>query len=314
MIQTRVYVVALLASLSASLTALAVPTQPRAWVSGVGVDGATCGTVDAPCRTFQHAHDNIVLDGGSIYVKDPANYAQVVITKSLSIINDNAGTATIFATSGTAIVVSGPVHVLIRGLTLDGAGTGVNGILWTSSGSLTVAKCIVRGFAGNGISLLPSSGGNVAVVDTLVTSNGSGIYTDGVGSGSFTLAVSRSQVLNNGFSSNGYGIRLTGGSAAYQFSTVDTTLIAGNGIGVSVEDNGSNVIAGNLVDSKVLGNNKSINVLGGGVLRLDRTAVQSYFPSSAPNGITNNGQIISFGNNAISDPVTGTAISVTALK
>ncbi len=301
------------ASLSVA-AAMAAPTQPRAWVSGLGIDNPACGTIDSPCRTFQYAHDNIVIAGGSVYVKDPANYGQVVISKSISLINDGSGTATIFAPTGNAIAVnSGASDVLIRGLTLDGAGSGGNGVAFTSAGSLTVAGCIVRGFAGNGVSIVPPFGGNAAIVDSLITGNsGTGVYTFGASSGTLTVSVSRSRIVNNGFNSNGFGVRLTGGGAAYQFSTIESTLIGENGVGLSVEGSASNTVSGALFDSKILGNKTSINVnSGGAAVLLEKTSVQSSYPSS---GITNNGSIVSYGNNAIIDSVSGNAITTTPLR
>jgi hypothetical protein len=293
--------------------ASAAPTLPRAWVSGVGADSSNCGTVDSPCRTFQYAHDNIVASGGSIYVKDPANYGQVVISKSISLINDGSGTATIFAPSGNAIAInSGASDVLIRGLTLDGSGSGTNGVAFTSNGTLTLANCIVRGFAGNGLSIVPSSAGAVAIVDSLITGNGTaGVFTFGDSSGTLTLTLSRDRIVNNGFDGSGYGVRLTGGGAAFQFSTIDSTLIGENSIGLSVEASGSNIVSGALFDSKILGNKTSIAVTAGASVRLEKTSVQAYFLSSS---ISNNGSIVSFGDNAIVDSVTGNAISTTPLR
>jgi hypothetical protein len=43
----------------------------RIWVSGHGVDQAGCGTLTAPCRSLQYAHDTI-SSGGEIDIVDPA--------------------------------------------------------------------------------------------------------------------------------------------------------------------------------------------------------------------------------------------------
>jgi hypothetical protein len=105
------------------------PTQQSAWVSGLGSDVSTCGPVTTPCRSFQYTHDHVVLAGGQIRVKDPAGYSAITITKSISIINDGVGLAGISAPSGNAITINPPfpAFIFIKGLSLDGAGTGGNG-------------------------------------------------------------------------------------------------------------------------------------------------------------------------------------------
>jgi hypothetical protein len=299
------------ASLVATM-ATAAPTMQRAWVSGAGADTPTCGPAATPCRTFQYMHDNIVVNGGSIFVKDSAGYGPIAISKSISIINDGAAMAAIFAASGNAISVAGSGAVVLKGLTLDGGGSATNGVAFTSnSGSLTMANCTVRGFASNGVSVVPLHDGNIAIVDSLITGNaGAGVYTFGDSSGQLTLTLSRDKIVNNGFTTTGYGVRLTGGIAAFQFSTIESTVIGENGIGLSVEASGVNIVSGALFDSKIVGSsNTSINVTSGATVWLEKTSVQSSF-----NGITNNGSIVSFGDNAILDSVTGSPITKTSLQ
>jgi hypothetical protein len=60
--------------------------------------------------------------------------------------------------------------VFIKGLTLDGAGTGNNRITLISGGSLIVESCTVRGF-GYGIGILSSNSTTVAILDTIVSDN-----------------------------------------------------------------------------------------------------------------------------------------------
>ena len=313
MIDARLFL-AVAATILMNTTANAAPTMQRAWVSLEGVDAPTCGSGGTPCRSFQYTHDNIVVNGGSIFVKDSAGYGPIAISKSISIINDGAAMAAVFAASGNAISVTGGGDVVLKGLTLDGGGSAVNGVAFTSAGgSLTMANCTVRGFASNGVSVVPIHDGSIAIVDSLITGNaGAGVYTFGDSSGTLTLTLSRDRIVNNGFTTMGYGVRLTGGGAAYQFSTIESTVIGENGIGLSVEASGSNIVSGALFDSKVLGSgNASIKVTSGATVRLEKTSVQSYFPSV---GITNNGSIVSFNDNAIVDSVTGNLITTTSLR
>jgi len=176
--------------MSAALMALVLPegaraagpggSQPRAWVSALGSDAANCGTIAAPCRSFQYVHDSVVAPGGTIYVKDSANYGQLVITHGLSIISDAASTTTIFAPSGDAIAINAGVgdYVFIKGLVIDGVGAGANGVRLISGGGLGIADCVIRGFAlgnfsGNAILIEPASiNATFTVSDTILTGNG----------------------------------------------------------------------------------------------------------------------------------------------
>jgi len=188
--------------------ALAAGEQPRAWVSGLGADAATCGAITAPCRTLQYSHDNIVAPGGSIYVKDPANFGQIVIRQAISIINDGSGTATILATVGTAVdIQAGPNDsVLLKGMTLDGAGTGSFGVNMSSGGNLVIEDCTIQSFVTGGVYILPLSGSKP------------------------TFLIDRSRVIEN---YRGDGVEILPPGAA--IGQIRATIFANNSVGVYVE-------------------------------------------------------------------------------
>jgi hypothetical protein len=155
-------------------------TSARAWVSSLGGDAAGCGTVTAPCRTFQYTHDSVVRPGGTIYVKDAGNFVTSVpftITHAISIINDGVGAATIVAPGADAIDIQAGASdaILLKGLILDGSGSGIYGVNLISAGSLTVANCTAKGFGGtngSGIFIEPSAGTvSFDIADTLTTGN-----------------------------------------------------------------------------------------------------------------------------------------------
>jgi len=58
----------------------------RSFVSANGNDANPC-TRALPCRTFQVAHDK-TSTGGEVNTLDPAGYGTLVITKSISILNE----------------------------------------------------------------------------------------------------------------------------------------------------------------------------------------------------------------------------------
>jgi hypothetical protein len=128
----------------------ASPVQAqRVFVSATGSDGNPCSFA-SPCRTFQHAHD-VVPANGEIDVLDPAGYGAVNIIKSISI--QGHGFSGITATAGNAININaGVIKINLRGLLLDGAGTGTNGINFLAAGGiLSIQDCQIRNFAGDGI-------------------------------------------------------------------------------------------------------------------------------------------------------------------
>ncbi|WP_424362110.1 hypothetical protein [Methylocystis parvus] len=158
---------------------LAVPTSPVAWVSKqFGNDAAGCGAVTNPCRTFQYALDNVVVAGGTIAVRDAGGYGPLTISKSIAIINQSAGIGGIFGPPDAAILIQAGASdvVLIKGLTLEGSGTGETGIRARSVGKLVIANCNIKSFRHSstsaGVDVQPISGAvDFSLTDSLITGN-----------------------------------------------------------------------------------------------------------------------------------------------
>jgi hypothetical protein len=142
----------------------------RTWVSGVG-DDANPGSRTAPCKTFAGAMSK-TDPGGEINVTDPGGFGPVTITKSLTI--DAAGTfASILAAGTTGITINaGPSDVVtLRNLSINGAGTGIQGIHFVAGGALHIDKCVIFGFLQKGIFFEPNTGTRLCVNDTFIRSN-----------------------------------------------------------------------------------------------------------------------------------------------
>lgn len=209
------FVAALLAGSALSL-AIAGPAHAlnaRTWISGKGVDQANCGPVASPCRTLQYAHDNTSA-GGEIDVLDPAGYGSVTITKAINIINEGGIAGVLAAAGGNAITINANYGdaVVLRGLTVEGAKVGANGIVFIGGSSLTIANCVVQGFvgtgrAGNGIWLKHSSGSSsVTITDTTASYNEYvGIVYSPLGAGGGQFSVSRTTASHNGYGLSVYG-------------------------------------------------------------------------------------------------------------
>ena len=188
---------------SALLFASGVQAQvTRTWVSGMGNDSFPCSRA-APCKTLAGAISKTSM-GGEITVLDAGGFAPVTITKSITIDGTGVG-ASILADGRNAITINIPFTVgrpgrdprivRIRGLALNGAGTGDNGINVISANKVSVEDCVIDGFMHHGI--------NVQLA---------------------TLFVRNTTIRNN----DGAGINVTGNSQA---AVTDTSLVF-NGTGL----------------------------------------------------------------------------------
>jgi len=269
----------------------AAPAQAgpnRTWVSGHGADSGGCALV-APCRTFAFALTQTAA-GGEIDVVDPADYGTVTITKAISIVNDGVGVAAIGAGSGNAITINAGAgdSVHLRGLTIEGLGSGSNGILFTTGGNLAIENCVIGNFVTAGINIVPSTSSSFSVSNTIASNNlANGILIVPTVSAVVTGVLSE-VTANNNFNGIFVNGRLTTG-ASFNVTIVDSVASnnrSGGVIAASASGNLAtavmlrNVVASNNVTglgagqnaifrvahSVVTGNNTGVNTSGGGIL------------------------------------------------
>lgn len=255
----------------------------RTWVSGVGDDANPCSRT-APCKTFAGAISKTAA-GGEIDCLDPGGFGAVTITKSVTL--DCTGTLGSILVSGTnAIVVNGAgIVVRIRGITLQGITTGINGISALNMSQLFVEDCAFLGFSvGAGINFAPESGvGKLFVKNTVIDSGGSGILIAPTGGATAGASLSNVSLQGNG---TGMSINTTSGSATVELTNSLVAANTTNGITVSgtspgillinattVSNNsGSGVSAGNgasvfIGGSSFVGNSTGVLATGTGAVR-----------------------------------------------
>jgi hypothetical protein len=224
-------------------TSTAQAALNRVWVSGKRTDAAGCGALTAPCRQIAYVMtNNLATPGGEIYVLDPAGFAPFTITTSISIVNDNVGSATIQQTASgqdaIAINAAPSDTIYIRGFSLDGFKVARYGIYFASGSRLEIKDCVVRRFsngvfvsptttssfwisntvandnaANAGIRIQPSSGGAPILVKGTIegvtaSNNNTGIWVSGVGTTAADIRVSivdseASHNVNSGIFSSG---------------------------------------------------------------------------------------------------------------
>jgi len=174
-------VVGLFAPLIASQPAHAQAT--RTWVSGVGDDVNPCSRT-APCKTFAGAISKTAA-GGEINCLDSAGFGTLTITKAISIYCEGVvGGVLAAGTNGFNINAAATDHVVLRGLDIDGAGTGLKGVNVLQAGSVVIEHCFIRNFnaaASIGVSVTPSNPNSLLMIrDSIITHNGSAADGNGV--------------------------------------------------------------------------------------------------------------------------------------
>ncbi|MEO6192512.1 MAG: hypothetical protein ABIS20_05845 [Thermoanaerobaculia bacterium] len=152
----------------------------RTWVSVNGNDGNDCSRA-TPCRTLSTALVKSSA-GGEIDVLDSGDFGKVTLNKAITVLAPGV-LGGIQSSSGTAITINAGANdrVVLRGLTIDGLGTGLDGISFTAGGALYVESCTVNNFSRYGLDFAPTSGtGKLFITDTVVRNNGVGAVGGGV--------------------------------------------------------------------------------------------------------------------------------------
>ena len=163
---------ALYASLLIALISSAAQAQAsRTWVSGVGDDVNPCSRT-APCKTFAGAIAKTVL-GGEIDTLDSGGFGTLLISKSITIDGTGMlGSMLAAGTYGVTINITDAKDtarsVRLRGLSINGIGTGTNGINVIAASSVSVEDCVIDGFTANGINVATAS---VFVRNTTIRNN-----------------------------------------------------------------------------------------------------------------------------------------------
>jgi len=210
-------------------SSLAHAQATRTWVSGVGDDANPCSRT-APCKTFAGAISKTAT-GGEINVLDPGGFGGVTITKSITISSEGFE-AGVLVSGTNAIVINATTtsNVVLRGLDIEGLGTGLDGIkVLGGLGSLHVEKCTInnfRGTNGSGIEIATSTAGattHVFIKDTIIRNNGQntggGIFINPTGG-----AIVKASLDNVRTEFNIFGFKVQGSTTA----VVNDSVSAGN--------------------------------------------------------------------------------------
>src|SRR5262249_20060482 len=141
----------------------------RTWISGIGDDANACSRT-APCKTFAGAISKTAA-GGEVNILDSSGYGFATIAKSITI--DGGGAfASILAASGTTglVINAGASDVVtIRNLSINGVGTGLDGIRFTSGKAVNIDNVKIFGFTSDGIEVNKTASGALSIEGSLMS-------------------------------------------------------------------------------------------------------------------------------------------------
>ena len=264
----------------------------RTYVSGRGNDSNAC-TNAAPCLTLQGALAK-TLAGGEIDALNSGNYGYVTINQAITIVGGSNVAGVLAPSSVTGITINAGSNDIINlhGLDIDGAGSGTNGIQFTSGAALNIQDSMIRGFA-NGIKFQPSGSSALSVGSTLVSNNITGIMFQ---SASASMGVLNDVQLVN----NPTGLSVLGTGSTPVNVTVQNSLVTTSST-VGILSGGSSTVQ--VVNSTITNNSTGVQAQrASGVLNLTGSTVTG----NATGWLAQNGgQVLNSTTNSISGNTTG---------
>jgi Right handed beta helix region len=260
---------------SLAISSVAQAQATRTWVSGVGDDANPCSRT-APCKTFAGAISK-TAPCGEISVLDPGGFGAVTITKAITIDGDGTLAGILSANVNAIIVNAGAADVvIIRGISINGACSGIDAIKLFGAKHLHVENCTIYDFpsaSSFGIEGVNAAASEISVVNTSFTNVNIGIRVGNVAGNSASISNCRIQrgtfgvdVLggNATVSNSVISHQTTDGLVAENAGTLNSVgnVVVNNGIGINAFSSGSII---NIANSDVLNNSTGVQVAAGGV-------------------------------------------------
>lgn len=265
---------------AAAFPATAFAQATRTWVSGVGDDANPCSRT-APCKTFAGAISKTAV-GGEINVLDPGGFGSVTITKSLTIAATGSIAGVLVSGTDGIVIIAGPTdRVTLRGLDIDGEGTGLEGVNIRGAGVVRVEDSKIYGFSEDGILVQPTNATTKVVVErTQIHDNSrNGVFDSPSGSSSLGRVTLRDDSVDD----NNSGV--VAGSGRGGKATIDS-------FGTGIADNtnagiwSSGTRATNTISAdEITGNGTGLLVdTGGSILSFSNNLVTDNTTNGAPTG------------------------------
>ncbi|HVG11278.1 MAG TPA: right-handed parallel beta-helix repeat-containing protein [Thermoanaerobaculia bacterium] len=237
----------------------------RTWVSGVGDDVNPCSRT-APCKTFAGAISKTAA-GGEISVLDPGGFGTITITKSITI-NGDGSLGGILASLVNGVIVNAGVNdrVVLRNISINGVGNGLNGIRYLAGKSLVVDNVTIGGFTTRGIDMTMTTNGDLFVRNSHITKAATGVFATTSNGSLARVTIENSHIV--GMSANG----IEGG--ANSRINISNSVISGNTTSGVFANSASTRITVN--SCQVSFNTNGINsAVAGGIIRLSNNDINN---------------------------------------
>ncbi|HKI06022.1 MAG TPA: right-handed parallel beta-helix repeat-containing protein [Thermoanaerobaculia bacterium] len=208
----------------------------RTWVSGVGDDVNPCSRT-APCKTFAGAISKTAA-GGVINVLDNGAYGVLTITKAITVQADENFAGVLSSGTNGFIVNAGAADaVIIKGVSIEGFGTGLNGIRFIAGLSLTVENVDINRVTLFGIDFQPS--------------------------GNSLLFLRNVSIRNANFGTGG-GILIRPGAAGSALATIDNVRVERSAFGIEVQDRGKATVMNSVMSRNTNSGFRALSLTGAG--------------------------------------------------
>ena len=307
--------IALMLTLLATALICALPAGParaqpiRVYVALTGDDANPC-TFASPCKSAQHAHD-VVKAGGEMRMLDQGSYGLLTITKSISIQGDGHG-GIAAQSGGTAITVNGGASDIInlRGLIIDGFGSGNTAIQFNSGGALDIQDCIIRHFGSLGINITTGTSASFSVLNTTILNV---FANDAIRIQPIGTAVVEGSINQTTIRDSGGGIILDGSNttgATLKLTILNSDISHNINIGVAAQTALAHAATSMVIRNSSISHNgtTAVNSSNGATSWLRNSTVsgnaRDFFASSG-------GTIFSFGDNDVVDNATNNTAVLT---
>jgi len=272
------------------LSATAVHAQPtRTWVSGVGDDANPCSRT-APCKTFAGALVKTAA-GGEISALDPGGFGTVVINKSITLNGDGTLASVLASLVNGVTINAGPNDkVVLRNISINGVGNGLNGVRFLAGKSLVLDHVTIAGFTGSGVDMnISGTFSSLEIHDSTITGAPTGVRVANTGAGGALSLAALADVRIEGTTSHAVDAGANGRV------TISNSLVSGNANGLTASASTSVINAeGNQL---AFNENTAINAAASGAqIRLSNNAI---YNNTVGIGIAGGATVASTGNNRV---------------